>query len=101
MWQYIKSSDDKDDLCKILKQELQDNVGMCMQGNLSRLCNVLAGYLEGIGSAESIAEVLGREFPKLWEIDNADERVAHGNKILDRMAVMDTAKREEWIASLY
>ena len=45
VWQYIKNSEDKKDLCKILAQELKDNVGMCLQGNLSRLCNVLAGYM--------------------------------------------------------
>ena len=101
VWQYIKTSKDKKDMCAILKQELEDNVGMCLQGNLSRLCNALAGYMAGVSSGESIAEVLGREFPKLWDIDDEDERIAEGNKILDRMTVVDKKVREEWIASLY
>ncbi len=101
VWQYIKNSEDRKTLRTILKSELEDNVGMCQQGNLSRLANVLAGYLEGVGSFESISEVLGREFPKLWDIDNEDERIAQGNKILDRLVVTDADTRKAWIDGLY
>lgn len=101
VWQYIKTSEDKETLCNILKTELEDNIGMCQQGNLSRLANVLAGYLEGVGSGESIAEVLGREFPKLWDINDEDERVQAGNTILDRLAVVDKNIRKAWIDGLY
>jgi hypothetical protein len=45
--------------------------------------------------------VLGREFPKLMDIDNEDERIAQGNKILDRLAVMDADTRKVWIDGLY
>jgi hypothetical protein len=101
VWQYIKNSEDRKTLRTILKSELEDNVGMCQQGNLSRLANVLAGYLEGVGSFESISEVLGREFPKLLDIDNEDERIAQGNKILDRLVVTDADTRKVWIDGLY
>jgi len=101
VWQYIKQSEHKKDLFKILRTELQDNIGMCQQGNLTRLANVLAGYLEGIGSTESVAEILGREFPKLWDIDDEDERVAEGNKILNRVGVVEDKVRHDWIGSLY
>lgn len=101
VWQFIKTSPEKKDLCKIMKTEMEDNVGMCEQGNLSRLANVLAGYMEGIGSAESHAEILGREFPKLWDIDDEDERVEAGNEILDRIGIKDNKIRNQWIESLY
>ena len=101
VWQYIKKSEHKKDLFKILRSELHDNIGMCQQGNLTRLANVLAGYLEGIGSTESIAEILGREFPKLWDINDEDERVAEGNKILNRVGVVEDKVRHDWIGSLY
>lgn len=101
VWQYIKNSEDNKTLCKILKTEMEDNIGMCQQGNLSRLANVLAGYLEGVGSGESIAEVLGREFPKLLDIDDEDKRLEAGNKILDRLAVVDKDTRKAWIDGLY
>ena len=101
VWQYIKSSPDKSDLCKILTTEMEDNIGMCQQGNLTRLTNILAGYLDGVGGKESHAELLGREFPKLWDIDDEDERVAEGNKILDKVGLTDHTVRNEWIQSLY
>lgn len=101
VWQYVRNSKDKADLCAIMKVELEDNIGMCEQGNLSRLANVLSGYLDGVGSIGGNAEELGREFPKLWEIDDEDERVEEGNKILDRLKIADEGVRKEWIGSLY
>lgn len=101
VWQFIKTSPEKKDLCKIMKAEMEDNIGMCEQGNLSRLANVLAGYMEGIGSSESHAEILGREFPKLWDIDDEDERVEAGNAVLDRLGIKDNKIRNQWIESLY
>jgi hypothetical protein len=82
VWQYVLSSPDKADLCRVLKQEMEDNIGMCAQGNLSRLCNILAGYMEGIGSQESIADVLGRLMPRLMEIEDITTRFNEALKIL-------------------
>jgi hypothetical protein len=74
VWQFVKNSPDKEDLCKILKNEMEDNVGMCAQGNLSRICNILAGYMDGVGSQESLSERLGNIFSRLSEIENPHER---------------------------
>jgi hypothetical protein len=101
VWQYIKTSPEKADLCKILRTEMEDNIGMCEQGNLSRLTNILAGYLDGVVNIEPTAQILGREFPKLWDIDEEDLRVAEGYKLLDRFGVTDTKVRDEWIEALY
>jgi hypothetical protein len=92
VWQYIKASPDRSDLCKILKQEMEDNIGMCGQGNLSRLCNILAGYMDGVKQKESTSEILGRLFPKLMELDDEDIRVSKGVKILVENNVPD----KEW-----
>lgn len=87
VWQYILNSPDKTDLCRCLKQEMEDNIGMCAQGNLSRLCNILAGYMEGIGSQESLVEILGREFSKLMEIEDLQTRLAGALKVLKENGV--------------
>jgi hypothetical protein len=92
VWQYVKTSSDRADLCKILRQEMEDNVGMCAQGNLTRICNILAGYLDGVGSQESVAERLGRLFPPLMEIEDDGERRRRAEEILTENAV----PREEW-----
>jgi hypothetical protein len=82
VWQYVKNSPDKADLCVIIKSEMEDNIGMCAQGNLSRICNILAGILEGVGSQESLSERLGRLFGPLLEIDDHRDRIARGINIL-------------------
>ena len=94
VWQFISKSDDKQSLCAILRTELQDNVGMCMQGNLSRLCNVLSGYIDEIKLTESPSERLGREFPKLMEIEDATERMNKATLILAEVGL----PRAEWSA---
>lgn len=92
VWQYIKGSPDKADLCKILKQEMEDNIGMCAQGNLTRICNILAGYMEGVGSTESLAERLGRLMPGLMSVPDQKERVRQAVNLLKETG----APREEW-----
>lgn len=93
VWQFILKSEHKEDLCRILKSELQDNIGMCAQGNLSRLANILAGYLEGVGSQESLSEKLGRLIPALMEIEDLDERADKLVEILNENQV----PKAEWI----
>jgi hypothetical protein len=81
VWQYIKSSPDKEDLKKILTSEMRDNIGMCAQGNLSRLTNILAGYVDCIVVEESIADKLGRMLPPLMEIEDIPRRLDHAARI--------------------
>jgi hypothetical protein len=99
VWQYILNSSDKADLCRCLKQEMEDNIGMCAQGNLSRLCNILAGYMEGIGPQESVAELLGRLMPKLMEIDDLSQRLAEAFKIMKDNNV-PLGEWKKWLAPL-
>jgi hypothetical protein len=99
VWQFIDKSPDKKDLKKILTSELRDNIGMCAQGNLSRICNVLQGYLEGIGQKESISTILGREFPKLINIPDAVEREARAVAILRENAVPE-GEWNDWLDPL-
>jgi hypothetical protein len=92
VWQFIKNSEHKADLCKILKSELKDNLGMCLQGNLTRICNVLAGYLDGVGSHETPVERLGRELPKLFVIEDDEKRLDAAKKVLMEVGLPE----EEW-----
>ena len=99
VWQFIQRSPDKQDLKKILTAELKDNVGMCAQGNLSRICNVLQGYLEGIEQKESVNVILGREFAKLMEIETEMERLEKGKLILRNNNVPE-GEWETWLEPL-
>jgi hypothetical protein len=92
VWQFILNSEHKEDLYKILKQEMEDNIGMCAQGNLSRLCNILSGYMDKIGNQESPSEILQRQLPKLMEIDNPQERVNAALKVFNEVKL----PMDEW-----
>jgi hypothetical protein len=99
VWQYVSKSDDKESMCAILKQELQDNIGMCAQGNLSRLCNVLAGYMEGIEDVESQSEKLGRLIPPLMEIEDVTQRIEAAKRVLEDVG-LPTTEWDNWLEAL-
>lgn len=93
VWQYTKASPDAADLKKILAVEMEDNIGMCAQGNLSRLCNILSGYLDGLNvNVKSMNEILGERFALLRAIENEEERLTAGYKILRELNVPE----EQW-----
>jgi hypothetical protein len=46
VWSFIRRHENKKELYIRLADEMNDNIGMCAQGNLSRICNVLCGYSE-------------------------------------------------------
>jgi hypothetical protein len=94
VWQFIKTNAEKDSLVAILRTELEDNIGMCAQGNLTRICNILAGYLDGIGPLESLSERLGRLIPPLRDIANRDER---HTRVLDILRD-NSAPPDQWDA---
>ena len=100
VWQFILSSEHRNELIKALRSELTDNVNTCPQGNLSRLaCNVLSGYLEGIKQAETPAEILGREFPKLMEIQDVNQRIEKGRTLLTQTNYPENMWNE-WLEAL-
>jgi len=93
VWQYIKASPDAVDLKKILAAEMQDNIGMCAQGNLSRLCNILSGYIDGLNvDIKSKNEILGDLFSRLMNIEDVDERLDQAARTLTEHQV----PADEW-----
>jgi len=101
VWQYIKASDDKEELKKILKSEMEDNIGMCAQGNLSRLCNILSGYLDGLNPViKSLNEILGDKFAALMLVENHYERRVAGIEILREHNVPEE-NRAQWLEALF
>jgi hypothetical protein len=98
VWQYIKNSSDKEVLIKTLKTELEDNIGMCAQGNLTRLCNVLQGYLDDMPKP-SVSEILGDLLPPLMTIMDLTVRREKALQIMRTHNVPDD-QQEMWLEPL-
>ena len=56
---YIKNNVNKEELLKILCQEIQDSQDKCFQGRISRTINILNGYSEFININISDNEQIG------------------------------------------
>lgn len=93
VWQYVRASKDKADIISALRQELEDSIGMCAQGNLTRICNILAGFMDGVGSQESLAEILGRELPLLMKIEDVITRMKEAINLLANNGI----PKQDWI----
>jgi hypothetical protein len=73
---------------------MQDNIGMCAQGNLSRLCNILSGYMDGLDLiAKSRNQLVGERFALLRNIEDEQKRAMEGYRILHELKVPD----DEWM----
>ena len=94
VWQFIINSEHKTDLCAILRSEMEDNISMCAQGNLSRLCNILSGYMESL-VVETTAEQLQRRMAEIAASDSAD-KTTQALKLLQEL----TIPSQEWGAWL-
>ena len=71
---YIEKQTEKTELYARVSQELTDNEGMCAQGNLSRICNILSGYIDGIEPPVSKNEMMQHKI-------SAIAMDSYGNKI--------------------
>jgi hypothetical protein len=100
IWQYIKSSENSEDLKKILRNEMEDNIGMCAQGNLSRICNILSGYLDGlVVDTRSINEIIGTKLIELMKLEDVRERLVQARAFLDLHKIPKNDWRE-WLLPL-
>lgn len=98
VWQYIKAHSDKEVLIKTLKTELEDNIGMCAQGNLTRLCNVLQGYVTDMPTPP-VAEILGDLLPPLMHIKDRKVRREKALQIMRTHNVPDE-QQDVWLNEL-
>ena len=69
LWSRIRMSKDRDALAKRLREECAESVGMCCEGHLSRLCNVLVGFDSAFTSPISAGEMLQMKMAAIAELD--------------------------------
>jgi hypothetical protein len=103
LWTYINNQDSetKNNLILRLDQELEDNIGTCAQGNLSRLINVLSGYIEKDDETPTpIFEVpLSDLMANISKESNFSIRIQKTISLLEERKVPQ-AERESWIEAM-
>lgn len=48
VWAVVRKHENRAEMYVRVAEEMNDNIGMCAQGNLSRICNILAGYSDDV-----------------------------------------------------
>jgi hypothetical protein len=100
VWQFIKTSPDADSLKRILATEMTDNIGMCAQGNLSRLCNILSGYLDGVNmDVKSKNVLLAERLAPLAQLANYHTRMEQARAIFEELQIPEN-DRAVWLEPL-
>jgi hypothetical protein len=98
VWSYVRSHPEKSELYMRVKDELTDNIGMCAQGNLSRLCNILSGYLDGVAPPVAKGELIQQKISAI-AMDETSSKVERGRAVLRELDVPED-EWEPWIAAL-
>jgi hypothetical protein len=81
LWGFIlhQKEDNKKELTLRLSQELEDSIGTCPAGNISRLINVLTGYIEvSCKQEESIQDLMA----KISKIEDKSKRMEEAKNVL-------------------
>lgn len=98
LWTLIKASPHKDDLSKRLVEELSDAVGLCCEGHLSRLCNVLVGFDDAFRSVVSPKEILQQRMAEIAAMEDTPTlaKQLFAQKVLEELAI-PVAEHAAWL----
>lgn len=99
LWYYIlqQKEDIQKDICCRLSQELEDNVGACPMGNLSRLVNVLSGFMEE--ATQGYKPSLQDSMAKISQISEKKLRLQETQRILQDYKV-EPKEWETWMNAM-
>lgn len=87
----------RDELYKRLWEECLESTGMCCEGHLSRLCNVLVGYDDAFRPPVSLGELIQQKMAAISEMDISDaDKRRLANEWFDDVAYPD-ADRVSWL----
>jgi hypothetical protein len=97
LWTRIKLSPHKDDLVQRLWEEALEAIGVCSEGHVSRLCNVLVGYDASFKAPISAGEMLQQRIAAI-----AGEDISLPLKVVKAWETMEELQipreqRMEWI----
>ena len=103
LYQHLKRVEDKDtqkELYKRLFEECLESVGMCCEGHLSRLCNVLVGFEEAFEPPVPVGDILQIEIAKISRMETTlEEKITDAKKVFDHLKIGEDA-RAVWLDAL-
>lgn len=88
--------DKKKEIFSILNNEISESIGLCFQGNISRLINVLSGFIEiELEYIPTIQEV----FAEISKITDKNKKFEKAIKAFDDFSI-DPTEWESWLEPL-
>jgi hypothetical protein len=95
---YVEKHPERTELYERVTQELTDNVGMCSQGNLSRICNILSGYIDGIAPPVSKHEMMQNKISAI-AMDSEGNKVERAKAYMREIGIPE-ANWGPWIDAI-
>lgn len=94
---YINASAHKDELWLRMKQEMDESVGMCCMGHLTRLCNVFTGFDDRFAPPVPVGELLQQKMAAIAAKDiETYQKVEEANAVFEELHVPQD-QREAWL----
>jgi hypothetical protein len=99
LWTLIDRSPFRDELMVRLTQEADESVGMCCDGHIARLCNVMVGFDDAFKAPVSVTEVLGARMSAIAEMDlSVEAKVVEAWAAFEELHI-DHAARKDWVSA--
>lgn len=97
LWARIKLHKERAELTQRLWEEAFESVGMCCQGHLSRLANVLVGFTEEVKTELPVGELLQAKIAAIAAKDiSVEEKVCEAWVVFEELKV-PVEERDAWI----
>ena len=103
LYMLIKKTTDEEvrkELYKRAFEECEEAVGMCCEGHMSRVCNVMVGFDDAFKPPVPIGELLQNAIARIAQLEKeTSEKIAEANKVFDELNV-PAPDRAVWLEAL-
>lgn len=97
VWALINESAHFDELCKRFVEECKESVGMCCEGHISRLCNVLVGFDDAFVAPVPVGEILQQKIAVIAAKDvSVEHKVGEAWRVFEELKI-PMAERMPWL----
>jgi len=100
LWEMIKPHEHFEELLRRLKEETTESIGMCCEGHLSRLVNVMVGFDPRFEPPVSTKELLQHKMAEISAKEiTAEEKQNEAKQWMDEHGIVE-AERGAWLEAL-